>query len=295
MNKKYSISLIIVIAATVASLATIYFRHHTVAVLQPRGPIALQERNLMLTAFGLMLIVVIPVFVITFFIVYKYREGHHGKYKPDFDHSNLLESIWWLIPTILIVVLSVITWHGTYKLNPYNKIASKQPNLNIEVVALDWKWLFIYPNQNVASVNSLVIPVNTPVTFYITADAPMNSFWIPQLGGQIYAMPGMDTQLNLMATSPGNYYGSSANISGTGFAGMHFDTHAVDTTSFNSWVSSANKAKVSLTSDEYNKLDQPSINNAVSYYSKPDPNLYTSIINKYMAPGAQANMMMEMD
>jgi cytochrome o ubiquinol oxidase subunit 2 len=246
----------------------------------------------MFTTFGLMLIIVIPVFIMTFFIVYRYREGGKGKYRPDFYHSRVLESVWWLIPTVLICVLSVITWRATHQLNPYKTIASNQPGLDIEVVALDWKWLFIYPNQNVASVNYLVLPVNHPVTFYITADAPMNSFWIPQLGGQIYAMAGMSTQLNLMATSPGNYYGSSANISGNGFAGMHFDTHAVSDNSFNAWVRQAASSKTTLSQQQYNVLDQPSINNPVSYYSNPGPSLYDSIIMKYMAPGAQMNSMM---
>jgi cytochrome o ubiquinol oxidase subunit II len=275
-------------------MATIYFSHHTVAVLQPRGPIALKERNLMLTTIGLMLIVVIPVFVLTFLIVYKYREGHHGKYRPDFDHSWILESVWWLIPSILIAVLAVITWQATYALNPYNKIASNRPALDVEVVALDWKWLFIYPEQKVASVNYLVLPVNRPVTFYITADAPMNSFWIPQLSGQIYAMAGMSTQLNLEASYPGNYYGSSANISGTGFAGMHFDTHAVTPNDFSSWINSTAKSKTALTMAEYNKLDAPSTNNPISYYSQPTPYLFASIIDKYLGPGGQANSMMGM-
>ncbi len=271
-----------------------YFSRYPVAVLDPKGPIALKERNLLLLAVGLMLIVVIPVFVLTFLIVYKYRDGHHGKYKPDFDHSNLLEGIWWLIPTVLIVVLSVVTWNATHQLDPYKPISSNQPALNVEVVALNWKWLFIYPQQHVASVNTLVIPVNRPVTFDITADAPMNSLWIPQLSGQIYAMPGMNTQLNIMATSVGNYYGSSANISGVGFAGMNFLTHAVMATNFNNWVSSAKSSNNDLNLIAYNKLSAPSSYYPVTLYSDPQTNLYTTIINKYMAPGGVAMGMMGM-
>jgi len=293
-NKKYKIGLILIILIAIFFAAVFYFNHHTVAVLEPRGPIAQKEKNLLLLTTGIMLIVVIPVFVLTFFTVYKYREGHRHKYRPDFDHSRLLESVWWLIPTLIIIVLGTITWQSTHQLDPYRPIASKYPALNIEVVALDWKWLFVYPGQHIASVNYLVLPVNRPVTFYITADAPMNSFWIPQLSGQIYAMAGMSTELNLMATSVGNYYGSSANISGNGFADMHFDTHAVSIPDFKSWVNQAGQSATTLTWNQYKKLDQPSINNPVSYYTNPDPHLYTSIINQYMAPGAQGGALMEM-
>lgn len=297
MNKKYLIiSLILIFVAVLVTLATFYFHHHPVAVLDPKGPIALKERNLFLTALGLMLIVVIPVFILTFITVYKYRDGHHGKYKPDFDHSIILESTWWLIPSILITILAIITWQATQQLNPYKPIASKVPALDIEVVALDWKWLFIYPNQNIASVNYLVIPVNRPVTFYITADnAPMNSFWIPQLSGQIFAMAGMTTQLNLMATSEGNFYGSSANISGTGFASMHFDTHATSKADFNSWVNQARQSQQTLSKSVYNRLIQPTVGYPITYYKNPVPHLFALIIDKYMPEGMSVNSMtMEM-
>ena len=293
-NKKYKIGLVLAIIVAILALAINYFNHHTVAVLEPRGPIALKEKNLLLLSVEIMLIVAIPVFVLTFLIVYKYREGHKHKYKPEFDHSLLLESIWWLIPTVIIVILGTITWRATYQLNPYTPIASRYKALHIEVVALDWKWLFIYPGQHIASVNSLILPVNRPVTFYITADAPMNSFWIPQLSGQIYAMAGMSTELNLMATSIGTYYGSSANISGNGFAGMNFKTHAESLANFKSWINQAKSSQNTLSWKQYEKLATASTNNPVAYYKDPDPNLYTSVINQYMAPGAQGGSIMEM-
>ncbi len=291
MKNKYKVSLITLLLALLGILSYLYFSHHTVAILQPRGPIALQERNLFLAALGLMLIIVIPVFFLTFYTVSKYKVGHTGKYKPDFDHSRLLEITWWIIPGILIIVLSFMTWRASYNLNPYKPIASKYPSLDIEVVALDWKWLFIYPRQGIAVVNHLVIPINRPVTFFITAEAPMNSLWIPQLSGQIYAMAGMSTELNIMATSKGNYYGSSANLSGTGFAGMHFETQAITPANFNNWVKQTKHSKLTLTYATYNKLDKNSINNPISYYKDPEPNLYTWIIKKYMAPGASLNSM----
>ena len=285
LNKKYIPIAIIIFIFAAGEAAYYYFSRYPVAVLDPKGPIALKERNLLLLAVCLMLIVVIPVFILTFYIVYKYRDGHHGKYRPDFDHSNLLEGVWWLIPSILILTLSIVTWRSTYALNPYKTIASNQPNLTIEVVSLDWKWLFIYPQQHVASVNTLVIPVNRPVTFDITSDAPMNSLWIPQLSGQIYAMPGMNTQLNIMASSIGNYYGSSANISGVGFAGMNFLTHAVSDANFNTWLNIAKNSNDNLNMATYNKLSAPSSYYPITLYSNPQTNLYTSIINKYMSPG----------
>ena len=291
MNKKYKILLIAILLIIFVTVVIFYFNHNTVAVLQPRGPIALKERNLLLTAVGLMLVVVIPVFVLTFLIVYKYREGRGAKYRPDFDHSRALEAVWWLIPSVLILTLSIIIWNSSHNLDPYRPIASNNPTLNIEVVAMDWKWLFIYPKQQVASVNQVNIPINTPVKFYITSDSVMNSFWIPQLGGQIYAMPGMDSQINLMATFDGNFYGSSANISGSGFASMHFMAHAISPVAFNSWVVQTQSSKQVLNQGSYSLLNQPSINNPVTYYSVNDAGLFASIINKYMAPGDQMSAM----
>lgn len=290
LNKKYKLSLIVFLLAIVIVLAGLYFHDHTVAVLEPQGLIAQKERNLFLLALGLMLIVVIPVFILTFYTVHKYQEGHKGKYKPDFDHSRILELTWWLIPGVLITVLSIITWHASYSLNPYKPIASKLPALNIEVVALDWKWLFIYPDQHVASVNSLVLPIKQPITFYLTSDAPMNTFWIPQLSGQIMCMPGMSTQINMIVNKVGNYYGSSGNISGTGFAGMHFYARAVNKTAFRQWLNQASHSSLTLDYKQYNLLAKSSFNNPITYYKSPDNNLYNWIIEKYLAPGTNLNL-----
>ncbi|MHB1864729.1 MAG: COX aromatic rich motif-containing protein [Candidatus Saccharimonadales bacterium] len=295
MNKKvYRTALIVILLAALTVLASIYFSHHTVAVMDPKGPIALQERNLFLLALGIMLIVVIPVFILTFYTVYKYRDGHRGKYKPDFDHSRILEATWWLIPGVIITILSVITWNATYNLNPYKPIDTKISSLNIEVVALNWKWLFIYPDQHVASVNSLVIPVNQPVTFYLTSEAPMNTFWIPQLSGQIMCMPGMSTQINMMATSIGSYYGSSGNISGTGFADMHFYARAVSTATFKNWVKTAGKGSLTLSHNQYNQLAKDSYNNPITYYKNPSSGIYLWVIEKYMPKGFNINAVTSM-
>ena len=266
----------------VLGLAVYYFATHTVAVLQPRGVIAQKERNLMLLAFCLMLIVVLPVFFLTFWIVHKYREDKHADYRPDFSEHLGYELTWWTIPGVLILILSIVTWHSTHALDPYKKIASTQPDLQIEVVSLDWKWLFIYPYQHVAAVNTMPIPVNRPVTLYITSDAPMNSLWIPQLSGQIYAMPGMTTQLNLEANHTGKYYGSSANLSGNGFSDMHFYADAISTSSFNKWANQARATSPNLNIGLYNKLARPSVIKSPLYYSNPTKNLFEHIISEYM-------------
>jgi cytochrome o ubiquinol oxidase subunit 2 len=189
-----------------------------------------------------------------------------------------------LIPTVLIAILSVTAWNSAHQLDPYRALASDKQPLTIQVVALDWKWLFIYPQQGVASVNFVQFPANQPVRFQITADAPMNSFWIPQLGGQIYAMPGMATELNLSADQNGSYYGSSANISGTGFAGMHFTAKASSPAGFDQWIASTRNSPNRLSFNAYDKLAQPSQNNPPTTYTSPESGLFDIIIMKYMEP-----------
>lgn len=256
-----------------------------IAVLNPKGSIAGEQRDLMVIATLLMLLVVIPVFVMTFGIAWKYREGNtKAKYQPDWDHSRTAEAAWWLIPFAIIAVLSVITWKSTHQLDPHRPIASDKDALTIQVVALQWKWLFIYPDQNVATVNYLKVPVDRPLAFNITSDAPMNSFWIPQLGGQIYAMAGMNTKLHLIADEAGTYDGTSANISGEGFAGMTFKVEAVPENEFNNWIATADNNVPVLDVNTYNKLAKPSLNNPRATYAADDNSLYDTVILKYLDP-----------
>ena len=265
-------------------LLAVHLHHSTVAVLQPRGTIASQEKRLIITAVLLSLVVVIPVYMMLFGFAWKYREGNkNARYQPSFDHSRTLESIWWAVPLALISILSIITWRSSHQLDPFKSLDSSVPPLNIQVVALQWKWLFIYPRQNVASVNYFQFPVNTPVKFQITSDAPMNSFWIPQLGGQIYAMSGMATNLNLEAAQVGSYGGVSANISGEGFAGMRFTARASTEASFNQWVSSLKNNPHSLTAAAYNNLVKPS-QGSVSFFGSAQNGLFNSVVEKYLAP-----------
>jgi cytochrome o ubiquinol oxidase subunit II len=188
------------------------------------------------------------------------------------------------VPLILISILAVITWKSSHDLDPFKPLNSSTPPMTIQVVSLQWKWLFIYPKQNIATVNLVQFPVNTPISFEITSDAPMNSFWIPQLGGQIYAMSGMSTHLQLMASQPGEYRGESANISGAGFAGMHFSAKASSAADFDQWVQLVRLTKGSLSDAAYNKLAAPTQNDPVSYYSSVSNGLYNTVVDKYMAP-----------
>lgn len=283
MKRGWGVGLLLIAVFIVAAK---YLSVVSIPVLQPRGPVADKEFRLMITVTLLMLIVVVPIFVLLAYILWRYRENSSlaAKYQPDWDHNRWIEGMWWVIPSALILVLSVITWKATYELNPYKPLASKIPAIPVEVIALDWKWLFIYPKQHVASVNQLVIPVNTPVHFYITSDGPMNSLWIPQLSGQIYAMAGMQTQLYIMASQLGSYRGSSANISGSGFASMVFQTKAITRGGFNNWVKQVQGSAAPLTLSRYNHLEKPSTYQPVSYYSNPANNLFYYTINQFMTP-----------
>ena len=268
------------------SLSAWYLQRTNIPVLEPRGPIAQKEQHLIIITLLLSLIVVIPVFSLLFAFSWKYREGNpkKAKYSPDLDGNRIAETVWWLVPSAIILVLGIIIWNSSHALDPFKPLDSSTPAVTIQVVALDWKWLFIYPQQGVASVNFMQIPRQTPINFQITSDSVMNSFWIPQLGSQIYAMPGMSTQLHLLASSDGNFYGSSANISGSGFAGMNFIAKATSQTAFNQWVTSVKRSPDSLSQSAYAKLAQPSQNNPVAYYASGAPGLYATIINKYLAP-----------
>jgi len=200
------------------------------ALMDPKGAIGLEQRTLILTAIGLMLIVVIPVIIMAFAFAWKYRASNtNAKYSPNWSHSNKIEAVVWTVPIIIIAILATITWKTTHELDPFKPIVSDQKTLTVEVVSLDWKWLFIYPEQGIATVNELVIPKDVPVQFKVTSDSVMNSFFIPQLGGQIYAMAGMQTQLHLIANEAGTYKGISSNFSGRGFSGMKFNTIATPT------------------------------------------------------------------
>lgn len=282
VNKGAVIGLLLV--ALFVTITVFYFHKYPIDVLSPHGIIALRERRLLIIALLLSAIVVLPVYAIAIAIVFRYRAGGKKtvKYHPDWDHSWLLETVWWGIPIVIIAVLSVITWQSSHELDPFKPLASTVKPVPVQVVALDWKWLFIYPEQHIASVNMLEIPVSTPADFTITSDSVMNSFWIPNLGGQIYAMPGMSTQLHLMANKTGNYHGSPANISGKGFSEMNFTAKVVSDGTFKQWVKTTQKSPLHLDLPTYTGLAKPSIMHSPVYYSSPSRGLYDYIIMKYM-------------
>lgn len=262
-----------------------YLHSFNIQVLNPKGIVAHDQRNLLIFTVLLGLLVVLPVFAMTFTIAWKYRESNtKARYRPDWDHNVFAEALWWGIPTAIILVLSIVTWTTSHSLDPRKPLSDAAP-MHIQVVALDWKWLFIYPDQGIASVNYVQLPVNRPVQFEITSNGPMNSFWIPQLGSQIYAMAGMSTHLNLEATSPGDYRGSSANISGKGFAGMVFTAHAGSEADFNAWVSQTRRSSSDLSSATYKDLAKPSENNPVAYYASASPELFNRILLSFQLPG----------
>jgi cytochrome o ubiquinol oxidase subunit II len=292
MNKKSTSAFLVLFFLGVVALAAWYLHGTNIAVLNPEGPVALQERNLIMFAALLSLLVVVPVFTLTAVFAWRYREGNtKATYSPELDHSRVAETIWWLIPSALILILSVVAWNSSHQLDPFKPLASTTPPLTVQVVALNWKWLFIYPQQHIATVNFVQFPAQTPVNFEVTADAPMNSFWIPQLGGQIYAMPGMSTQLHLMASQNGSFRGSSANISGQGFSGMNFTAKSSSQADFDQWVQSAQQSPTNLSQDMYTALAKPSENNAAAYYTVDNSGLYDTIINKYMPPTDQMSGM----
>ncbi len=284
MNK-YKIIVFLLIVVDVVLFVWLLIRGKTVAILDPKGIIALQERNLIITAVGLMFLVVIPVFIMTFYIAWKYRANNaKAEYAADWSGNKKGKFILWAFPSVIICILAIITWKSTHALDPYRPIDSTKKPLIIQVVALNWKWLFIYPEQNIATVNFIEFPVQTPVTFELTADAPMNSLWIPQLGGQMYAMAGMQTQLHLRADTPGDYAGSEVEINGSGFAGMRFTARASSQSDFDTWVRQIKLSSRSLNFTTYNKLAIPSENNPVTSYASVDKDLYNGIMMKFMMP-----------
>lgn len=259
--------------------------HPYIAILFPKGLIALEERNLLLIIQALMLIVIIPVYILTFVFSWKYRvQNKDAIYDPDLVDSHIAEYIWWGVPAVMTLIIGLLTWVKTYQLDQYKPIDSPKKAITIQAVSLQWKWLFIYPNEKIAVVNFLQIPKETPIHFEITSDAPMNSLWIPDLGGQIYAMPQMRTELNLIADKTGDFRGSSANISGEGFAGMHFITRASLDNDYQKWLETAKQSAETLNFEEYEKLAAPSFNNPVTVYRLGDDTLFDQIIMKYMHP-----------
>ncbi|CBA19926.1 cytochrome o ubiquinol oxidase subunit II [Erwinia amylovora] len=254
------------------------------ALLNPKGQIALEQRSLILTAFGLMMIVVIPAVLMAVVFAWKYRASNaNAKYSPNWSHSNKVEAVVWTVPILIIVFLGILTWKSTHALEPSKPLASDAKPVEIEVVSLDWKWLFIYPEQGIATVNQIAFPANRPVSFKITSNSVMNSFFIPTLGSQIYAMAGIQTKLHLIANEAGTFDGISSSFSGSGFSGMKFKAIATpDEATFDQWVAKAKQSPDTLmTMDDFTKLAAPSENHPVEFFSSVKPELFKDIIGQF--------------
>lgn len=278
-------TIIILLAILIMQPLTILQFQDYIAVLFPKGIIGIKERNLLLFIQALMLLVVIPVYILTFVFSWKYSIYHpESTYDPDLVDNRLAEFVWWGLPFVLTLIISIATWIKTKELDPFKPIPSHNKEMKIQVVALQWKWLFLYPEEKIASLNFLQFPKETPIHFEITSDAPMNSFWIPELGGQIYAMPKMRSELYLIANEAGDFRGSSANISGDGFADMYFTTRASSKEDYEHWLNDVKQSSKSLNWEEYQKLAAPGKSPPPEFYLLEDVALFDQIINKYMHP-----------
>jgi cytochrome o ubiquinol oxidase subunit 2 len=252
----------------------------TEGVLDPKGPIALAERQILLNALGIMLAIVIPVILATIGVAFWFRASNrHASYLPDFEYSGRLELLVWSIPAMTVLLVGGVAWVGAHDLDPRKPISSSVKPVTVQVVSLDWKWLFIYPEQGIASVNHLTVPVGTPISFELTSSTVMNSFFVPQLGGQIYTMSGMVTRLHLQADHPGTYPGLSAMFSGDGFADMRFAVDAVTNDKFAQWVSQAREAGPALDTQSYADLAKPTQAVAPFTYRTVTADLFSGIVN----------------
>ena len=244
-------------------------------VLGPQGPIGRAEKLILFDATAIMLAVILPVIVLTLVFAWWYRAGNRrARYLPDWEYSGRMEMIVWSIPTLVVLFLGGMAWIGSHDLDPPRPLQSQNPPLEIDVVSMDWKWLFIYPGKDVAAVNELVVPVRTPIDFHLTSSSVMNSFFIPELGSQIYTMAGMTTQLVLQADVPGVYVGRSAQFSGDGFSDMQFNVRAVSTEDFDKWVAVAKQQTDPLDVSGYASLVQPSHADAPRTFSSVNPGLF---------------------
>jgi len=260
-------------------------------VLDPKGPIAAAEREILFNSLAIMLAIVIPTILATIGVAFWFRSSNRrARYRPDFTYSGRLEMLVWSIPAMTVLLVGGVAWIGAHDLDPRKPIASGVEPIRVQVVSLDWKWLFIYPDQGIASVNHLAVPVGTPVSFELTSSGVMNSFFIPQLGSQIYTMAGMVTRLHLQADHEGTYPGLSANYSGDGFADMRFTVDAVPPEAFAQWIDGARGAGPMLDAGTYAALAKPSSAVAPFTYRSVAPDLFNGILGSAMHPHGSAGL-----
>ena len=253
-------------------------------VLDPKGPISVAERQILFNSLGIMLAIVIPTILATFGVAYWFRSSNErARYQPEFRYSGRLEVLVWAIPAMTVLLVGGVAWVGAHDLDPRKAISAAAKPITVQVVSLDWKWLFIYPEQGIASVNHLVVPAGTPISFELTSSGVMNSCFVPQLGSQIYTMSGMVTHLQLQADHPGSYRGLSAQFSGDGFADMHFVVDAVPAQQFEQWLASTRDSGPTLDAQSYADLAKPSEAVAPFTYGAVSPDLFNTIMSSAMA------------
>jgi len=286
-----------------ASLLALGLSACEMVVLDPAGDVAARQRDLLVISTLLMLIIIVPVMALTVWFAWRYRHNNRdARYEPDWHHSMRLELVIWSAPLLIIICLGALTWLGTHLLDPYRKldrlgkdkpVVTETRELVVNVVALDWKWLFIYPQHGIASVNEFVVPVDRPVSLRITSTSVMNSLYIPEFAGQIYAMPGMQTRLHGVMNETGESEGFSANYSGAGFSGMRFKVRSVDAAAFDQWIAQAGSSEQPLTRERYLELAQPSEREPVRHFSSVADRLFDAILGHCVAPGRMCTHDME--
>jgi len=255
-------------------------------VLDPQGPVGIADKAILLDSLGIMLAIVVPTIGATLGVAWWFRASNtKATYLPDFDYSGRVELIVWSIPLLVIILLGGVAWIGSHDLDPAKPLASKTPPLEIEVVSLDWKWLFIYPDHRVASVNQLIVPAGVPIHFSLTSASVMNALFVPQLGSMIYTMNGMTTQLNLRADAPGSFRGLSAHYSGDGFSDMHFEVRAMPADQFSSWIEATRNSGAELDDRSYAELAQQGVKTSPFTYRTADPGLFQRIVTQQIPPG----------
>jgi cytochrome o ubiquinol oxidase subunit 2 len=258
-------------------------------ILDPQGPIAAADKTILVDSVAIMLAIVLPTIIAIFAFAYWFRASNRrAHYWPDWEYSGRIELVVWSIPTLTVILLGGVAWIGAHELDPAKPVEGSSPPLTIQAVSLDWKWLFIYPGQKVATINTLTVPVGVPLQFQLTSASVMNAFFIPQLGSLIYTMNGMTTRLNLRADTPGTLQGLSGHFSGDGFSDMHFDVHVVAPEQFSKWVQDGAHANKALDQDSYQQIAKPSMKNEQAVYRLADPNLFQSIATQRIAPSPGA-------
>ena len=283
MNQRSLGSAIRAVSAWVVTLA---LGGCSAALFDPRGPVGQAEKSILLDSMAIMLAIVVPTIIGVLFVAWWYRAGNkNARYTPDWEFSGRIEIVVWAIPLMTIILLGGVTWIGSHQLDPARPLDSKTAPLEIQVVSLDWKWLFIYPDARVASVNELVVPAGVPLHFSLTSASVMNTFFVPQLGSMIYTMNGMRTQLNLQADAPGTFHGLSGHFSGDGFSDMNFQVRALPADAFNAWVESARGSGRALDSAGYNALARQSSLPAPMVYATVEPDLFHRVVMRALPPG----------